>query len=222
MGESGAGKTTLVQLISRFYDVSKGSICIGGMDIGDAPSEQVLSYISLVEQDVFLFNDTVSNNIRYARPDAADEEIRRACALANCHGFIRTMEIGYDTMIGENGNTLSGGERQRLSIARAIQKDSPIILLDEATASLDIENELLVKQAAANLLKADKTVVMIAHTLPIIRNADKIFVLDHDRIAESGAHEELLENGGKNVADVFSAFFRSKIFGYAGYKKVTE
>ena len=147
-----------------------------------------------------MFNDTVRNNIRYARPDATDQEIVEACRLANCDGFIRGMEHGQDTMIGENGNKLSGGERQRLSVARAILKDSPIILLDEATAALDIENELLVKQAVANLLKADKTVVMIAHTLPIIKNADQILVLDQGRITEAGPHDRLVKNGGKYAA----------------------
>lgn len=197
VGDSGAGKSTILNLISRYYTPRNGSITIGGIDITDQPSEQVLSYISLVDQDVFLFNDTVRNNIRYARPEASDEEIEQACRLANCDGFIREMEKGYDTEIGENGNRLSGGERQRLSVARAILKDSPIILLDEATASLDIENELLVKQAVANLLKADKTVVMIAHTLPIVKDADRILVLNQGQIAESGTHEELAAAGGK-------------------------
>lgn len=197
VGDSGAGKSTILNLISRYYTLRSGSITIGGIDITDQPSEQVLSYISLVDQDVFLFNDTVRNNIRYARPKASDEEIEQACRLANCDGFIREMEKGYDTEIGENGNRLSGGERQRLSVARAILKDSPIILLDEATASLDIENELLVKQAVANLLKADKTVVMIAHTLPIVKDADRILVLNQGQIAESGTHEELAAAGGK-------------------------
>lgn len=200
VGDSGSGKSTILNLISKYYTPQGGRVTIGGRDIADAPSEQVLSYISLVDQDVFLFNDSVRNNIRYARPDATDQEIEQACRMANCDGFIREMEGGYDALIGENGSKLSGGERQRLSVARAILKDSPIILLDEATASLDIENELLVKQAVANLLKADKTVVMIAHTLPIIKNADKILVLDQGGIAESGTHEQLVKNGGKYAA----------------------
>lgn len=200
VGDSGAGKSTILNLISKYYTPQRGRITIGGEDIGRASAEQVLSCISLVDQDVFLFNDTVLNNIRYARKDASDEEIEEACRLANCDGFIRNMEKGYDTEIGENGNRLSGGERQRLSVARAILKNSPIILLDEATASLDIENELLVKQAVANLLKADKTVVMIAHTLPIIRNADQILVLDKGKIAERGVHDELIAAKGKYAA----------------------
>lgn len=151
----------------------------------------------MVDQDVFLFDDTIRDNIRHARPNATDEEIEAACREANCDGFIRKMEKGYDTPTGENGNLLSGGERQRISIARAILKNSPILLLDEATASLDIENELAVKQAIANLLKEKKTVVMIAHTLSIVKNADQILVVSDGKIAEAGTHDELLAKGGK-------------------------
>ncbi len=200
VGDSGAGKSTILNLICKYYTPQGGQITIGGQDIAGYPAEQVLSQISLVDQDVFLFNDTVRENIRYARRGATDAEIEEACRLANCDTFIRKMEHGYDTMVGENGNRLSGGERQRLSVARAILKNSPLLLLDEATASLDIENELLVKQAVARLLSADKTVVMIAHTLPIIRSADRILVLDGGRIVQSGTHDELLREGGKYAA----------------------
>lgn len=200
VGDSGAGKSTILNLIAKYYQPQAGRITIGGQNIRDIPAEQVLTLISLVDQDVFLFNDTVRNNIRYARPAATDAEVERACRLANCDGFIRSMEQGYDTVIGENGSRLSGGERQRLSVARAILKDSPIILLDEATASLDIENELLVKQAIVNLLGAQKTVVMIAHTLSIVKNADQILVVDGGRITEAGTHGELLSRGRKYAA----------------------
>lgn len=200
VGDSGSGKSTILNLISKYYNADEGEISIGGYAINDTAAEQVLEEISMVDQDVFLFDDTVRENIRHARPDATDEEIEAACKEANCDEFIRKMEMGYDTPIGENGNLLSGGERQRLSIARAILKNSPILLLDEATASLDIENELAVKQAISNLLKKKKTVVMIAHTLSIIKNADQILVVSGGRIIEHGTHEELLKKDNKYTA----------------------
>lgn len=153
--------------------------------------------MALVDQEVFLFDDTVRENIRHARPEATDQEIEEACRKANCEEFINAMPDGYDTRIGENGGFLSGGERQRLSIARAVLRDSPIILLDEATASLDIENELQVKRAIQNLLQENKTIVMIAHTLPIIRNADQIVVVDHKTVTEVGTHDSLIQKQGK-------------------------
>lgn len=201
VGDSGSGKSTILNLIAKYYEPTNGTISIGGQPINHVAAERVLvEQISMVDQDVFLFDDTIRDNIRHARPDATDEEIEAACRAANCDGFIRKMEKGYDTPTGENGNLLSGGQRQRISIARAILKDSPILLLDEATASLDIENELAVKQAIANLLKEKKTVVMIAHTLSIVKNADLILVVADGKITEAGTHDELLAKGGKYAA----------------------
>lgn len=197
VGDSGSGKSTILNLIAKYYDVDQGEIFIGNHNICHKASQNVLKQISMVDQDVFLFNDTIKNNIRYARNDASDDEIIVACKEANAHEFIMKMEKGYNTMVGENGSKLSGGERQRLSIARAIIKNSPILLLDEATASLDIENELAVKKAIVNLLKREKTVVMIAHTLSIVKNADKILVVSNGKIIEEGSHEKLIEKNGK-------------------------
>ena len=156
----------------------------------------MLSNISLVDQDVFLFNDTIKNNLLFAAPGASDEEIEDACRKANCN-FIEQMPDGINTIVGENGNRLSGGERQRISVARAILRKSSIVLLDEATSSLDIENELLVKKAVLNLLTLGKTVVMIAHTLPIIQSADKIIVIKDGKVEECGTHDELINKNGK-------------------------
>ncbi len=197
VGDSGCGKSTILNLISKYYVPQDGYITIGGFDISKYPSQKVLSLIASVDQDVFLFNDTVRNNILYANPNASEADIIKACKLSNCDSFINNMSKGYDTEIGENGNKLSGGEKQRISVARAIIKDSPIILLDEATASLDIENEILVKQAINNLIKKDKTIIMIAHTLSVVKSADNILVVENGKISESGTHIELLKNKGK-------------------------
>lgn len=200
VGDSGSGKSTILNLIAKYYEADSGSITIGGVEIGGIGAEQVLEQISMVDQDIFLFHDTVRENIRHARPNATDAEVEEACQLANCHDFIQRLPEGYNTQIGENGSLLSGGQRQRLSIARAILKDSPILLLDEATANLDIENELMVKQAIVNLLQTQKTVVMIAHTLSIVKQADQILVVTDGKIAEAGTHAALLAKHGKYAA----------------------
>lgn len=197
VGDSGSGKSTIINLLAKYYDIDKGDIKIGGKSTKNISPEKLLSKISMVDQDVFLFDGSIKDNIRYARMDASDQEIENALKEANCDSFISRLENGVDQRVGENGTLLSGGERQRLSIARAIIKDSPILLLDEATASLDIENELVVKKAIANLLKKRKTVIMIAHTLSIVKNADKIIVVSKGKIVESGTHDELMKKNGK-------------------------
>jgi len=190
IGPSGGGKTTISRLAARFWDVSEGKITLGGEDISKIDPETLLSDYSIVFQDVILFNNSIKENIRIGREGASDEVIMRAAKLANCEEFINKLPNGYDTFIGENGSELSGGERQRISIARAFLKDAPIILLDEATASLDAENETVIQEALSRLIK-DKTVLIIAHRMRTIANADHIVVLKDGVVAEQGSPEEL-------------------------------
>ncbi|MCR5733973.1 MAG: ABC transporter ATP-binding protein/permease [Lachnospiraceae bacterium] len=192
VGSSGAGKTTLAMLIARFWDVNEGSISIGGRDVRDYTLESLMSHISVVFQNVYLFADTIENNIKFGIKTASHDDVVAAAKKACCHDFIMSLPDGYSTVIGEGGATLSGGEKQRISIARAILKDAPIIILDEATANVDPENEDKLI-AAFNALTENKTVIMIAHRLKTIRNADQIVVLDGGTI-NCGTHEELLEN----------------------------
>ena len=195
VGPSGSGKSTITRLIARFWDVQSGCIRLGGRDVREIDPEKLLSRISMVFQDVYLFKDTIGNNIRVGRIDASQGEIEEAARQACCHDFIMALPQGYDTPVGEGGCTLSGGEKQRISIARALLKDAPIVLLDEATAFLDPENETNV-QRAINALVSDKTVVTIAHRLKTVRGADNIIVLDNAGVAEEGRHDELMNRRG--------------------------
>ena len=192
VGASGCGKTTILKLISRLYDYDEGQILIDGKDIKEISTESLFDKVSIVFQDVILFNQSVMENIRLGKQDASDKEVKRAAKLANCTDFIEKMDKGFDTVIGENGAELSGGERQRLSIARAFLKDAPILILDEITASLDVDNEKKIQESLNNLIK-DKTVVIISHRMKSIENADKIVVLENGKVESEGKHEELLQ-----------------------------
>jgi subfamily B ATP-binding cassette protein MsbA len=195
VGPSGAGKTTLVNLVPRFYDVSAGAIRLDGKDIRDVNLSSLRSKISIVAQDTFLFNDTIANNIRYGKSQARIDEVHEAARNALAEEFILCLPQGYDTVIGERGLKLSGGQRQRIAIARAVLKNAPILILDEATSHLDSESEVLVQRALHNLM-THRTVLVIAHRLSTIRRADKIVVLDRGHITEVGAHEDLISHGG--------------------------
>ncbi|MDD2981750.1 MAG: ABC transporter ATP-binding protein, partial [Hespellia sp.] len=195
VGPSGSGKSTITKLIARFWDADKGRVLIGGIPVTHMKTDEVLAKVAIVFQDVYLFHDTIEANIRMGKSNATREEVIDAAKKAACHDFILSLPQGYDTMVGEGGSTLSGGEKQRISIARALLKDAPIVLLDEATAALDSENEVLIQRAISSLVE-EKTVVVVAHRLQSICNADQIVVLDQGRIIEHGSHKELLEAAG--------------------------
>ena len=203
VGPSGSGKTTMCNLIARFWDVDAGRITVGGKDVRDSKLDSLMKNISMVFQNVYLFADSIENNIKFGCPDATHEQVIEAAKKACCHEFISALPDGYDTLIGEGGGTLSGGEKQRISIARAILKNAPIIILDEATSSVDPENEEELQQAIAELTH-DKTIIMIAHRLKTVRGADQILVLDDSHIVQSGTHAELIQQKGL-YADFVSA-----------------
>ncbi len=204
VGPSGGGKTTFCHLLARFWDVDKGTVTLGEKDVRDYNMDDLMKNYSFVFQNVYLFHDTIANNIRFGEPDAPMEKVIAAAKKACCHDFISALPNGYDTVIGEGGASLSGGEKQRISIARAIMKDAPIIILDEATANVDPENERELMNAVAELTK-EKTVIMIAHRLKTVRNADQIIVIDKGRIAEQGKHDELVKKGG-----IYARFIESR------------
>lgn len=195
IGPSGGGKTTLCHLLSRFWDVDGGRVTLGGEDVRKYSMDSLMKNFSFVFQNVYLFHDTIANNIRFGKPGATMDEVKTAARKARCYDFIMALPDGFDTIIGENGSTLSGGERQRISIARAMMKDAPIIILDEATANVDPENEKELMEAVGELT-CEKTVIMIAHRLKTVRNADQIFVVDHGKIIQKGTHDELITQGG--------------------------
>ena len=210
IGPSGSGKTTLCQLIPRFRDVSSGTVSIGGADVRHMRYEEIMEKISMVFQRVYLFEDTVMNNIRFGKPDASDEEVYAAAKAARCDEFIRKLPNGYDTILCEGGSSLSGGERQRISIARAMLKNSPIVILDEATSALDAENEQEILAALGELTRG-KTVIMIAHRINTIKNADYIIAVENGKIVQEGTHTELISQKGL-YADFIAA--REKAAGW--------
>mgnify|MGYP000045085064 CR=1 FL=1 len=195
VGPSGGGKTTVCNLLARFYDVWSGSVTVGGRDVREFTCDSLLSNLSMVFQNVYLFHDTIRKNICFGKPDATEEEMVEAAKAACCHEFISALPDGYDTVVGEGGSTLSGGEKQRVSIARAILKNAPVVILDEATASVDPENEHLIQQAISSLTRG-KTIIVIAHRLATIENADQILVIDDGRVAQRGTHAELIAQDG--------------------------
>ena len=195
VGPSGSGKTTLTSLMARFWDVKKGSVKLGGIDVKDYSLDSLMSNFSMVFQNVYLFNDSIENNIKFGKPEASHEEVVAAAKATRCHDFIMALPDGYDTVIGEGGATISGGERQRLSIARAMLKDAPVVILDEATANVDPENEAEL-QAAIEALTGGKTIIMIAHRLKTVRHANQILVVDHGRIVQHGTHDQLIQQKG--------------------------
>ncbi len=195
VGPSGGGKTTITSLIARFWDVDEGKVTLGGKDVKEYSFDSLMENFSFVFQRVYLFEDTIANNIRFGRPEASMEEVMEAAKKASCHEFISNLPDGYDTVIGEGGATLSGGEKQRIAIARAIMKDAPVIVLDEATANVDPENEKELTEAIDNLTK-EKTIIMIAHRLKTVRHADQIIVIDKGKIVQQGNHETLMKEDG--------------------------
>jgi ATP-binding cassette subfamily B protein len=213
VGHSGAGKSTLINLICRFYDPDEGEILVDGVNLKDYAQTSLRSQIGVVLQESFLFSGTILENIAYARPDASLEEVIRAAKIANAHDFIIRFPNGYDTRVGERGQLLSVGERQRISIARAVLRDPRILILDEATASVDSETEMQIQQALARLVK-NRTTFVIAHRLSTLRNANRVVVIDKGRIAEFGTHEELIRQRGIYYKLVMAQLELSRIKGY--------
>ncbi len=195
VGPSGSGKSTIANLLARLWDVKSGNVTIRGVDIRNVPLSELMNQISMVFQRVYLFQDTIYNNIIMGKPDATEEEVYEAARKARCYDFIMALPDGFQTVVGEGGATLSGGEKQRISIARCILKDAPIVILDEATASVDTDNESYIQEAISELVKG-KTLLVIAHRLNTIQNADQILVIDNGQIAQQGTHEELLKQSG--------------------------